>query len=73
MANPNSMFTELTVTTLKRRGKDIVDNMSAHNALWRRMKERNNAQVLDGGTTIVENLDFAENQTFQRLTYSIAA
>ena len=66
MPDPNAMFTELTVTTLKRRGKDIVDNMSAHNALWRRMKERNNSQILDGGTTIVENLDFAENATFQR-------
>ena len=73
MANPNSMFTELTVATLKNRRRDIIDNMSAHNALYRRMKERNNMQTLSGGTTIVENLDFAENQTFQRLTYSIAA
>ena len=66
MPDPSSLFTELTVSTLKNRRRDIVDNMSAHNALYRRMKERNNMQTLDGGTTIVENLEFAENQTFQR-------
>lgn len=66
MADPNSLFTELTVATLKNRKKEIADNMSAHNALYRRMKERGNLRTVDGGTTIVENLDFAENASFQR-------
>jgi len=73
MPEPNSMFTELTVSTLKNRRRDIIDNMSAHNALYKRMKERNNLQTLSGGTTIVENIEYAENQTLTRLTYSIAA
>lgn len=66
MADPNSMFTELAVATLKNRKAEIADNMSAHNALYRRMKERGNLRTIDGGTTIVENLDFAENATFTR-------
>ena len=66
MANPNSLFTELTVATLKNRKKDIADNMSQHNALWRRIKEKNGIRSVNGGTTIVENLDYAENQTFTR-------
>lgn len=73
MADPNSMFTELAVATLKNRRKQIADNMSAHNALYRRMKERGNMRTLDGGTTIVENLEFAENATFMRLDLRIAA
>jgi hypothetical protein len=66
MAEPNSLFTDLTVATLKARRKEIADNMSQHNALYRRMRERGNVRALSGGTTIVENLDYAENETFQR-------
>lgn len=66
MANPNSLFTELTVSTLKARKSEIVDNMSQHNALWRRIKENKGIRTVNGGTTIVENLDYTENQTFMR-------
>ena len=66
MANPNSLFTELTVATLKARKKDIADNMSQHNALYRRIKDKGGIRSENGGTTIVENLDYAENQTYMR-------
>lgn len=65
---PNSMFTELAVATIKNRKKEIADNMSAHNALYRRIKgNRGGLRTLDGGESIVENLEFAENETYQRL------
>ena len=66
MANPNSLFTELTVASLKARKKEIADNMSQHNALWNRIKEKGGIRDVSGGTTIVENLDYAENQSYTR-------
>ncbi len=68
MTAPNSLFTELTVATLKSRKKEIADNIGQHNALYRRMREKGNMRTVSGGTTIVENLDYAENATFQRFS-----
>ena len=63
---PNELFTELVSTTLKNHSSSIVDNMSQHNALFRYMKKGKNTRTEDGGLSIVQALDYAQNGTFQR-------
>lgn len=66
MASPNSTFTEIVTTTLREHPDVISDNVSNHNALYRRLKLKGQIEKLDGGYEIVEPLDYAENATFQR-------
>src|SRR5262245_31060092 len=66
MATPNSTFTEMVTTTLRNHPTDIADNMSKHNALYRRLQKNGKIKKLDGGYEIVRPLDYAENGTFQR-------
>ena len=66
MASPNSTFTEIVTTTLREHPNVIADNVSDHNALYRRLKSRGKIKKLDGGYEIVRPLDYAENATFQR-------
>ena len=66
MASPNSTFTEIVTTTLREHPGVIADNVSLHNALYRRLKTKNQIKKLDGGYEIVRPLDYAENSTFQR-------
>jgi hypothetical protein len=66
MASANSTFTEMVTTTLREHPTAVADNLSDHNALYRRMKTKGNIKALDGGYEIVRPLDYAENSTFQR-------
>jgi hypothetical protein len=66
MASPNSTFTEIVSTTLRKHRKEIADNVSNNNAMLRRIERKGNMEVIDGGYEIVEPLDYAENSTFQR-------
>ena len=66
MASPNSTFTEIVTTTLRNHPSAVADNVSNHNALWRRLKDRGNIKLISGGYEIVEPLDYAENATYQR-------
>lgn len=63
MATPN--FSELVTTTLRNRSKKLADNVTLNNALWRRLNERGSMQSTDGGRTIVQELEYAENASFQ--------
>lgn len=62
MASPN--LTEIITTTLRNRSKRIADNVSNSNALLMRINERGRVRPADGGRTIVQELDYAENATF---------
>lgn len=62
MAEPN--ITELVTMTLRNRRGKLADNVTNHNALLRRLNERGNKQLEDGGRTLVEELEYAENSTF---------
>lgn len=62
MASPN--LTEIITTTLRNRSKRIADNVSNSNALLMRLNERGRVRPADGGRTIVQELDYAENATF---------
>ena len=71
MASPGqsslfTTFTELVSTTYRNHSKEIADNVSTHNALFRRMTEKGRIRLEDGGLSIVQPLDYAENSTYQR-------
>lgn len=63
MASPN--LSELVTTTLRNRQGELADNVSKSNALLSRLNERGNIDLVDGGRTIVRELEYAENSTFQ--------
>jgi len=68
MASPNSTFTELVSTTFRKHRKEIKDNVSNRNALYKYITKKGNYRTDDGGLTIVEPLDYTTNNTYQRLT-----
>lgn len=59
-------WTELASTTYRNHSKEVADNVSKHNALFRRLKEKGNTRTEDGGLTIVQPLDYQANSTYQR-------
>lgn len=61
-------FTELVSTTYRNHRKEVADNVSNHNALFRRLTEKGRIRTEDGGLSIVTPLDYATNSTYQRLT-----
>lgn len=63
MASPN--LTEIVTTTLRRRSKQLADNVSNGNALLQRINSKGNMRSASGGRTIVEELEYAENSTFK--------
>ena len=65
MASPN--LSEIVTTTLRNRSKRLADNTTNHNALLRRLKDRGNVKLTDGGRTIVQELDYAENTTLCKM------
>jgi len=66
MPSPNSTFTELVSTTFRRHRKEFADNVTTNNALLARLDKKGRKRVEDGGLTIVEELDYQANGTFQR-------
>lgn len=68
MASPNATFTELVSTTFRNHRKTFADNVTNNNALLKRLTQKGRKRVEDGGLTIVEPLDYAENGTYQRFS-----
>jgi hypothetical protein len=66
MASPNATFTELVTTTFRKHSKEIKDNVSNNNALLQRLMKKGNMQLEDGGLTLVEELEYTTNSTYQR-------
>jgi hypothetical protein len=63
MASPG--LSELVTTTLQNRSGVIADNMSKNNALLNQLNKRGRIKPVSGGRTIVRELSYAENATFQ--------
>lgn len=63
MPSPN--LTELVTTTLRDRQGELADNVSKSNALLSRINAKGNLDLVSGGRTIVRELEYAENSTFQ--------
>jgi len=70
MASPASSiitaWSELVSTTYRAHSKDVADQVTKHNALFRRLTEKGRTRVEDGGLTIVQPLDYQANSTYQR-------
>lgn len=71
MASPgqSSLFTafnELVTTTYRNHRKSVADQVTRHNALFRRIMEKGKNRKEDGGLSIVEPLDYQANSTYQR-------
>ena len=66
MPSPNAVFTEIVTTTFRNHGSKIVDNVSKHNALYRKMKMKGKTRTESGGYSIVAPLEYAMNGTYQR-------
>ena len=64
MAAPG--LSEIVTTTLLNRSKQLADNVTNNNALLKKLKMRGNVKTFSGGTEIVEELSYAENQTYKR-------
>lgn len=62
----NSNFDEAVTTAIKNRSRKLADNVSNNNALLARLKEKGNRKTVDGGTSIVQELEYAENGTYKR-------
>lgn len=61
-----SVFSELVTTTFRNHRKDVKDNVSKHNALYRKLHDGDKVRYEDGGISIVEPLEYASNSTYQR-------
>lgn len=71
MASPGqsslfNAFTELVSTTYRNHKKTVSDNVSKHNALYRRIAAKGRMRLEDGGLSIVTPLDYQANSTYQR-------
>jgi hypothetical protein len=66
MSTPSAVFTEMVTTTDRTWGRKVTDNVSNHNALLNVMKRKGKIKTVSGGYEIAEQIDYAENQTYQR-------
>lgn len=70
MASPGqstlfNVFTELVTTTYRNHKKEVADNVSSHNALFRRTMEKGKYRREDGGLSIVCPVEYAEASTWK--------
>ena len=65
MAFPN--LSEIVTTTLRNRTGELADNFSRNNALIRRLSARGRIKEFSGGRTIVQEIAYSNNQTFNSL------
>ena len=70
MASPN--LSEIVTTTLRNRSGKLADNVTRNNALLMRVKERGKAKPFSGGRTIAQEISYAQNGTYKRLTLAAA-
>ena len=66
MPVPSAVFTEMVTTTDRTWGRKVTDNVSNHNALLNVMKRKGKIKTSSGGYEIAEQIDYAENSTYQR-------
>jgi hypothetical protein len=61
MAFANSSVSDIIATTIQSRTRQIADNVTKNNALLSRLQQRGNIKTVSGGSSILEELSFAEN------------
>lgn len=63
---PSPGLSEIVTTTLRNRSKKLADNMLRNNGVMTRLNARGNVKPFDGGRTIVQELEYANNSTYKR-------
>lgn len=66
LINPSSTMTEIVTTTLRSRTGKLADNVSKNNALLARLQAKGKRKMVNGGRTIVQEMEYAENGTYKR-------
>lgn len=66
LVNPSTALTEIVTTTLRSRTGVLADNVTKNNALLNRLKRKGKVKMVNGGRTIVQELEYAENGTYKR-------
>jgi hypothetical protein len=61
MAFANTSITDIIATTIEKRSKKIRDNVTKNNGLLTYIKEKGNIREFSGGSSIIEEISFAEN------------
>ena len=61
-----AVFSELVTTTFRNHSKEVADNVTKHNALFRKLSGDGRVRIEDGGLSIVQPLEYASNSTYQR-------
>ena len=61
MAFANSSISDIMATTIESRTKKIADNVTNNNALLDKLKKNGRIKTFSGGTKILQELSFAEN------------
>jgi hypothetical protein len=59
-------ISEVATMTLRKRMKKLADNVLRNNAALTRLDSKGNKQTFSGGRTIVCEIEYANNQTYQR-------
>ena len=59
-------WTELASTTYRNHSSEVADNVTKHNALYKRLAAKGKVRTEDGGLSIVQPLEYASNSTYQR-------
>jgi hypothetical protein len=59
-------WTELAATTFRNHRSDVADNVSKHNAFYRKLSSKGRIRLEDGGLSLVMPLEYASNSTYQR-------
>ncbi len=65
LANPVTAG-EIVATTLRNRTGKAADNVTKNTALLNRLRRKGNVDPVDGGRTIMQELEYAENGTYKR-------
>jgi len=65
MVQPSSSFDDLASITIANYSEDLRDNVTNNIPTWAFLDEAGAIVEEDGGTTLLENLDFADNVTFK--------
>ena len=64
MPTPN--LSEITTTTIRSRSRKLADSVTENTALLMKMKQRGKVRPVDGGETILQELEYEENSTYKR-------
>ena len=66
LTNPSSTMNEIVTTTLRSRTGKLADNVSKNNELLHRLERKGKRKMVNGGRTIVQEMEYAENGTYKR-------